>query len=337
MSLESQARYFQLNYKIIQDAGIAGSTAWAFADWRGDRPLMTVDSHDRYLYTMGLVNAYREKRIAFEVFKALLNGEKISALPIGNYSEISPMIFLIVGMILLLTVAYFYNSNRRFHENINRSLLRPYNFFADIRDQRFLSPLQTIILAFFIAVTIAIVTSSVLYHFRNSKLLDYVLTHFIVWDSLKASISSLVWSPWQCIIVLTAGMLCKYLFLIMIVFGLQLFTKQRIFFYHAFSITVWSTLPMLLLVLVAMFLYRVLENDTFVLPVLIFLAIISLWVIVRLLKSISIIYDISAGKVYSIGVVVMILVGGSMLAYYDFTQSTIAYYKFFVTMLQHAH
>ncbi len=336
MSLEAQAKYYQLHYKVIQDAGIAGSTAWAFADWHGDRPLMTVDSHDRYLYTMGLVSVHREKRIAFEVFKALLNGEKIAALPMGNYNEISPMIFLVVGMLLLLAVAYFYNSNRRFHENINRSMLRPYNFFADIRDQRFLSPIQTILLAFFIAVTIAIVTSSVMFHFRNSKILDYILTHFIVWDSLKASISSLVWSPWQCIIALTFGVLGKYILLIMIVFGLQLFTRQRIFFYHAFSITVWSTLPMSLLVLVAMFLYRLLENDAFVLPVLCILTIIALWVIVRLLKSISIIYDIAPGKVYSIGIVVMILVGGAVLAYYDFTQSTFAYYKFFLTMLQYA-
>lgn len=337
MSLEAQARYYQFHYKIIQDAGIAGSTAWTFSDWRGDRPLMTVDSRDRYLYTMGLVNAQREKRIGFEVFKALLNDEKISALPMGNHTEISPMIFLIVGMLLLLAVAYFYNGNRRFHENINRSLLRPYNFFADVRDQRFLSPLQTVLLAFFISVTIAIVTSSVMFYFRSNKLLDYALTHFIIWDSLKASISSLAWNPLRCIIMLTACVLAKYFVLIMIVFGLQLFTRQRIFFYHAYSITVWSTLPMLLLVLVAMFLYRLLENDVFVFPILIVLTVILIWVAIRLLKAISIIYDISAGKVYGIGFAIIVIVGGGVLAYYDFTQSTIAYYKYFVILLQNSH
>jgi hypothetical protein len=285
---------------------------------------------------MGLVTAQREKRISFGVFKALLNGEKTSALPMGTYTEISPMIFLIIGMLLLLAVAYFYNGNRRFHENINRSILRPYNFFADIRDQRFLSPLQTILLAFFIAVTVAIVTSSIMFLFRNSKVLDYVMTHFVIWDSLKAAISSLIWSPWRCIIALTVVMLGKYFLLIMIVFGLQLFTRQRIFFYHAFSITVWSTLPMLLMVLIAMFIYRVLENDTFVFPVFIFLTVILLWVILRLLKSVSIIYDIPAGKVYTIGLLVMILAGGAVFAYYDFTQSTVAYYKFFIAMLQNA-
>jgi beta-galactosidase len=337
MSLEAQARYYQLHYKVILDAGIAGSTAWTFADWHGDRPIMTIDTHNRYLYSMGLVTAQREKRNSFEVFRALLNGEKISALPIGNHGEMSPMIYLVVGMLLLLLVAYFYNSNRRFHENINRSLFRPYNFFADIRDQRFLSPIQTILLAFFISVTVAIVTSSVMFHFRDSKILDYVLTHFITWDSLKASISSFVWNPWQCMIALTACLLAKYFLFILIVFSLQLFTRQRIFFYHAFSVTVWSTLPVLLLVLVAMFLYRLLENETFVLPVIVFLTTILLWVVIRFLKSISIIYDITAGKVFIIGACVFIFLGGAVLAYYDFTQSTFAYYHFFVTMLQSAH
>ena len=337
MSLEAQARYYQLHYKVIHDAGIAGSTAWTFADWRGDRPIMTSDSQDRYLYSMGLVSAQRDKRISFEVFRALLNGEKISALPIGNFSVMSPMIYLVVGMLLLLAVAYFYNSNRRFHENINRSLFRPYNFFADIRDQRFLSPIHTILLAVFISLTVAIVTSSVLFHFRTSKVLDYVLTHFIIWDSLKASISSFVWNPWQCMVALTAWLLGIYFLFIVIVFGLQLFTRQRIFFYHAFSVTIWSTLPVLILVLVAMFLYRLLENESFVVPIIVFLTIILLWVIVRFLKSISIIYDIAAGKVFLIGVCVIVILGGAVLAYYDFTQSTIAYYRFFVTMMQNAH
>lgn len=333
MSYETQARYIQFFYKAIQDADILGSTLWSFSDWRGDRPLMTTDEPDRYICTTGLVTVNRDKRTSFEVLKALFNDEKVAALPMGNHSISSPLMYVIFGMSLFLLFMYVFNSNRRFRDNIMRSLFRPYNFFADVRDQRFLSPIHSISLAAFLAVALAIILSSVLFYFRSSKLLDYVVTHFIQSNTIKDYFGVLVWSPWKSILVYSGFFLLLAGLIILIVYGIQLFSRTKIFFYHAYSITIWSMLPYVILIPVGMVLYRILEYEAYIIPTFIFLLVINIWVFFRLFRSISIIYDKPPIRVYIIGILLVVAVISMVVMYYDYTQSTLAYYRFFKDIL----
>ncbi len=94
-------------------------------------------------------------------------GEKIAALPVGTHSVSSPVSYVLLGLLLLILFFWLLNTDRRFRESVFRALRRPYNFYADIRDQRILSNLHTAILSAIVAVTFAIVVSSVLYHFRS--------------------------------------------------------------------------------------------------------------------------------------------------------------------------
>ena len=138
LSLESQARTAMLLHEAIKDSKIAGGVLWSFNDWRTDRPSLTTHSRDPYLHTMGIVSGEREKRIAFDVTRAMFNGEKVQALPIGTYSSSAPIIYVVAGLVTLIAFAFMYNGNRRFRDAVNRSMFRLYNFFADVRDQRIL-------------------------------------------------------------------------------------------------------------------------------------------------------------------------------------------------------
>jgi len=86
-SYESQAKYILERYRLIQEMNYDGSFVWVFADWRGERPVMTLPNQDLYLYTMGVVSYDREKRPAYEVLKALYTDGKVPTLAIGDYSE----------------------------------------------------------------------------------------------------------------------------------------------------------------------------------------------------------------------------------------------------------
>lgn len=97
ISMESQARYIMQFFNIIQDTKIAGSVLWSYNDWRTDRPSLSTYSHDPHMSTLGIVSYEREKRIAFDVVRALFNEEKVQALPVGNYSSNAPIIFIITG------------------------------------------------------------------------------------------------------------------------------------------------------------------------------------------------------------------------------------------------
>jgi len=334
MSMESQARYLIQHFAIIKEAKIAGAIIDGFADWRGDRPIMTIEHSDRFLSTMGLVSYAREKRPAFEKVRALFNHEKIAALTMGTYSENAPIIFVVIGFVLLLSFAYLLKSHRRFRESVLRSFLRPYNFFADIRDQRILSYFQTTALAVAVAFTLALVSASFFYHFRASANMDYVLTHFLVSDSLKGSFSEIIWHPFKSFIVFSVLVVIWLLAVTAFVKIFSFFVQIKVYFFHVYSIAMWSALPVVLLIPVGMVMYRVMESEVYVLPIIILIAAIGIWVFIRLLKSMSIIYDVASLRVYAGGALVLLVFFGIALIYYNYTQSTVAYYKFFVNFIQ---
>ncbi len=338
MSQQAQARYLMQRFDAIKQSEVTGGFIWAFSDWRGERPIMTVQSPNPFLSTQGIVELNREKKIAYDVVRSLYLGEKVAALPIGSYAPSSPVSYVLLGLVLLIVFAWLLNSNRRFRESVNRALLRPYNFFADVRDQRILSNLHTTILAVIVAFTLSIVLSSILFHYRSDVVADYVLTNIVFSDQLKASLIMLVWSPLKCVVagaMFAIAVLCVLTLLIQL-FGI--FVRTKVYFFHSYSIAVWSTLPMILFIPLGMILYRVMQTDMYVIPVLALFAVVLLWIFFRLLKGISIIYDILPLKMYAVALLVVAAVAAGSYAYFDYSRSTTAYVHYlFSTIIPASH
>lgn len=338
MSQQAQARYLMQRFEAIKESGIAGGFIWTFSDWRGDRPIMTLQLPNPFLYTQGIVELNREKKIAYDVVRSLYLGEKVTALPIGSYSPSSPVSYVLLALVLLLVFAWLLNSNRRFRESVNRALLRPYNFFADVRDQRILSNLHTTILAVIVAFTLSIVLSSILFHFRSDTVADYVLTNLVFSDQLKASLIMLVWSPLKCIVVGAMFTIVAFFVVTLLIQLFGMFVRTKVYFFHSYSIAVWSTLPMIIFIPLGMILYRVMQAEMYVVPVLVLFAVIVLWIFFRLLKGVSIIYDVLPLKMYVVALLVVAAIAAGSYAYLDFSRSTTAYVHYlFSTIIPASH
>jgi hypothetical protein len=329
ISMEAQARSAVLAFEAIREAKVAGSVLWSFSDWRTDRPAMTATSRDPYLATMGIVNFERERRTAYDAVRAIFNGEKVQALPVGNYSPSAPMIFVVAGLVALIAFAFVYNGNRRFRDSVNRSLFHSYNFFADIRDQRFLSYLHSLFLAVVVSVTGATVLASILTHYRENILLDNLLSQLLS-DRTKEWLVYLVWKPAEFIAVVAVLVFVKLLAIAIIVRAISAVVKTRVQFYHALSVTTWATLPCIAFIPVAMILYRLMETPMYVMPVFVLLGLVTLWAFLRLLKGISIIYDVFFLKVYAIGFLVVLVATIALYGYLDYTRATSVYLKHMV-------
>jgi hypothetical protein len=293
--------------------------------------MLTVQSNTPDLYTQGIVELNREKKIAYDVVRSMFLGEKIAALPVGTHSVMSPVSYVLLGLLLLILFFWLLNTDRRFRESVFRALRRPYNFYADIRDQRILSNLHTAILSAIVAVTFAIVVSSVLYHFRSSSILDYILTIVITSDSLKAVVIELVWHPIECIAY--CGLACfAWMFIVTVLVQLfSFFVRTKVYLFHSYSVAVWSTLPMVIFIPLGMILYRVMESEMYVIPVLVIFGMVMIWILFRTLKGISIIYDSSSVKIYAIGIVVLAGLGILCYGYFDYAHSMMAYIHFMMS------
>jgi hypothetical protein len=330
MSQEAQAEFLRKAYAIIKDAKIAGSFIDGFSDWKGDRPLMTIGSGDRYVYPIGLLSYAREKRAAFDMVKLLYNAEKTNALPIGRYRATFPFAHIVWGFAVIFVLAYLYHYNRRFNETFKRALIRSYNFFADLRDVRSVSIPQTLVLASAVATTLGVILSGVLYRFRTDILADYFVTILVVSDRLKEYVISATWHPFAGILVFSVGFLLWYPVVAAVIKLLSLLVKRRVYWYHAFAVAVWGSLPIVLLSPVAMALFKLLQSDLYVIPAFLLIGVFVLWSFFRILKGVSVIYDVSPLKAYAGGILVVLLLFGSAYLYFESTYALTAYIEYFI-------
>jgi hypothetical protein len=330
MSQEAQAEYFKKAYALIKEAKIAGSFIDGFADWRGDRPLMSIGTGDRYEYPVGLVSSSRERRASFDMVKLLYNGEKTNALPIGRYRATFPFAHIAWGFAIIFVVAYMYHYNRRFNETFKRALIRSYNFFADLRDVRTVSIPQTLVLASTVAATLGVMLSGILYRYRTDMLADNLVSAFVVWDRVKDFVISATWHPFEGILAFSAVFLLWYPLVAALIKLLSLLVKRRVYWYHSFAIAVWGSLPIVLLSPLAMALFKLLQSDFYVLPAFFLIGVFVLWSFLRTLKGVSVIYDISPMKAYGGGILVVLVVLGGVFIYYETGYALTAYIEYFI-------
>lgn len=306
-STQSQAKHIGDVLTAAKKAGIAGYIYWSFNDYRTDRPLLTVNNDDQFIASSGLMTLDRQMRISGKMLTAIYTDQKAPDLAIGEYSAPSTVLFIGIGILCAILFLLLINNSRRFRENVFRALLRPYNFYADIRDQRILSTLQTTLLALVISATFAVIFSSLFYYYRMDEAFDFVLSVMVTSDSLKSTIDYLIWRPVLAVLAFTAVFFLMLLSTALLIRFFSFFVRNKIFFNDAYTIAVWGALPVLLLIPLAMILYRLLELPgagavafTLVLGVL-------CWMLYRVLRGTSVVYDIRSSKIY-------LYVFGSILA-----------------------
>ena len=334
MSQEAQARFFLQYYGAIKEAAVAGSFANALADWRGDRPVLTLPFEDRTLHPLGLTSAQREKRLSYEMLRVLYNDEKISALPAGSYRSVFPIVHVLTGLCIIILIGYQYGYNRRFSEALKRSLLRSYNFFADLRDLRTVSSLHTLLLAACVSVTLAVLLSAILYHFRADRVFDYVLTFFVTSDVIKARLIWATWNPFGGILAMTALFFVAGILLAAALMIVGLIVKAHTSWFHVYSVSTWGAAPIVFLSPVAMALFKIMENSYYVVPSLLLIVAFLVWTFLRVLKGVSVVFDIRPARTYIGGIALVLLACGGLVLYYEATYAFTSYVAFVVHLVQ---
>ncbi len=291
-SIDAQGKFYLQLFKETRDQGFAGITVHSFSDWAVSRPIMAVDRVYQYTATAGVVDRYRQKRIAYDVLKASFNNEKPPVLVTGNYEEIHPVSFVVIGILIILIFAVVYNLFRRFRENVSRSLMRPYNFFADVRDQRMLSIFQTSMVGFIGSLSAALLFANLLYYWRMNLLVDHVISQFIHTAGLKQWMNYAAWNPLENILLMTLLLYFVLLFLTLLIWLAAFVSRRKVFLFDAFSVSMWSVLPMIMLAPFGMVLYRLMELPALETLAVLAYVIFHIWIISRILKGIAIVFDI---------------------------------------------
>lgn len=333
-SYESQAKYFIQRYATIGKKKFTGGFVWAFSDYEEDKPSLTALGENYFLRSYGIVEFNRQKRPAFETIQSLYLKEKITPFEVGTYSISTPLAYIITGLLTLIFFAWYYNTNRRFRDNMVRSLLRPFNFYSDVRDQKSLPFSQTIIVAIIISVTIGIIISTALFRLRTSLTLDYLLSYFFPSDEIKIFLITIVKYPSQSVAYISFIVMAMLFINSIVIQIIAFLSRVKIYFFHAYSMIVWSAIPIILFIPIGMILYRIIETEFYFYVIAILFLLVLIWIFFRTIHGVSVVYDIPYLQVSTLSLIAAIVLFLIIGIYFNEKYALNAYIDFFFTTIE---
>jgi beta-galactosidase len=324
-TFEAQAKYFDELIKISSDKKLKGFFINSFTDYTGTFPSYYSGYSEDAFYKIGLTGNDRgTNRLSYKSVKSKITSANKVTIPIGTSSDDSPILFILTGLGLSLFSALLINSNKKFRQDATRALLRPYNFFADVRDHRILSGFHASVLMFILAGAHSLLLTNLLYFLRTNILLEKLMLSFgELW--IVQLIGHLAWNPQEALIYLFAFSLLLLILVTGVIKISSLFITTRVYYSNVFFVVIWSFLPLAILLPLELVLYKLLEIETFNFYLYIFLFLYALWVGQRLIKGIYVIFDINPAKVYLYSFFFVVLTIGGFLLYFHITESSVHY------------
>ena len=142
-----------------------------------------------------------------------------------------------------------------------------------------------------------------------------------------SGISYLAWNPVESLVWLFVLSIIVMILLTIIITASSFFVRTKVYLSSVFFTIVWAMLPIVLLIPVGIVLYRLLNANAGNIYVYIFLVVFVFWLLYRLLKGISVIFDVNPGGIYFYGLVSIFAVLLIYFLYYEVNNSVMQYLK----------
>jgi len=322
-TLEAQAYYFEDLLDFSKKNNINNLFLNTAFDYTGNTGGLYAGYDENNVYQIGIVGIDRNvNRISYKLVKSKLSESEKITIPIGKKLDDTPFFFIVASLVLSIIMALFINSRRKFREDASRALFRPYNFFADIRDQRILSGFHANILMIILAGTHSLLITNLLFALRGNILLEKIVISLGI-GRLINFVSYLAWNPASGFIYLFLISILFFFVLAAIIKGAAFFVKIRVYFSSIYFVVIWAFLPLVLLLPVELVLYKVITLNVANVYVYLFLGLFAAWLIQRLLKGVFVIFDVVPFAVYTTGIVAALVVFFSILVLLQLSDSSI--------------
>lgn len=326
---EAQAKFFNDILDYTDEKQVPAVFLHTMFDYRTGYTSIIGKYNKNDLLLVGIASENRAtERTAYKlVYAALHNLQKITV-PIGVKKDKSPFVFIIFGLGLSLLIGVLINSGRKFREDAMRALVRPYNFFADVRDLRIFSAAQSLLLGGLVSAVLALLTESYLYFLRQNEIVEKVVLATTS-DTLIQLVSFLAWNPTPALFIL---MVCFFVLLMIIAGVVRVGATgviNKVYYSSSFYVVVWAFIPVLLLTPVGIVLYRILVPQTANVYIYALTVLFTCWLFMRVLKGAYVIYDTTAVRVYVFGIAFVLIIVGTLAAY-------LQYYYIAVDFILHA-
>jgi hypothetical protein len=322
-SQEAQMKFMNECYPKIMQSTMGGFLS-SFADWHSSNPLNFGLSEDPYLVTDGIHTYLREEKRSAGFVKRILLNEDLPRIQEGNFIPDFPYVFIIIGIAVMIILLYFLNRDKKLRSSMLRCLYKPTYFYSLVKDQMIISTGYNLLLALSISIGLSLYFSSILYFLKASNSLDMLLAKVFTNDSTKLLFSEIVNNKFY---LISTVAIIQFLLITLTSFFLyfvSFYTRGKSFFKNIFTISVWSTLPMLIFLPIGTVIYKLSEGNSGYISITLWLFFI-LYVLYlnRILLGARSLFDIKTGKVYIYGLaIILIFYAGLYFYMWYFTGAT---------------
>ncbi len=221
---------------------------------------------------------------------------------------------LIYAFVLLFLLFLLINLDRRFREYISRALIRPFNFFADIRDQRLIPNAQTSMLAVVLSGALAGCLAALLRLVFSIPDLTRSF-NLALPSSVASQLQSLSKDYLAMLAILTGVALGSILLLTLVLRFAAIFVRGRILLGDTYNVAVWALLPAAFLLPYDLIVPRMDINSATATISYVTLLVLFLWSFYRLLKGTGVLFDVYPTKIYLYGTAVLLVVSAVLYFY----------------------
>ncbi|MEE9429614.1 MAG: sugar-binding domain-containing protein [Melioribacteraceae bacterium] len=324
-SFEGQAKFFEGIIDYSDKNNISGFVLNTMYDFTGDFAPFYSGFDKTNLYKIGILPTdSSSSRISANLIKSkLLGGSRVSV-PIGSKKDDSRFFFILLALAISAIIALLINSKRKFREDASRALIRPYNFFADIRDHRILSGFHSNILMILLASSNALLITILLYFLKSNILLEKVVLAFGS-PKLSTVVNFLAWNPIKAFGYLFATSVILFILVSFIVHLFSFFVRNRILYSSIYYTAIWAFLPFALLLPIEAALYKILLTHDFNFIIYILLGLFLIWNIQRFIKGIYVIFDVRPIFVYLFSIIFFAIFSLGVISYMQYSSVALDY------------
>ena len=326
-SVEAQAKFISEAYKIISKSFFANIVS-SYADWNAESPLNMQLNSNPYLKTEGIFDFYREPKISSSILKRLINGQGYQKIPEGS-GEImhrdNYYVFIITGIVSIIFFFFLLGKLRYFKQNIGKSLISPKNFLYFVKEQMLIATYRNIILNFFIALSLGLFFSSIIYLYRENSNLDLILASIFTNPETKMNIAYVINSPVNLLLLISVAVYMYIILLTGLAFLFNAFFVKKSHLSTIYTVTVWSFIPFLIFLLIGTVIYKLSgEGSGFISFALILFVLIYLYSYIKLFHGYKIIFELSSFKIIIYGIIIFLFVHMVSFAYFYYLKSTLS-------------
>ncbi|MEW6196483.1 MAG: hypothetical protein AB1521_15140 [Bacteroidota bacterium] len=324
-SSEAQAKYFENVIDLSIKNKTGGFFINTFFNYSGDFGSLYAGFDKNNQYKIGILQTNPNlNSITYKVIRAKLNNDEPVTVPIGSVKDENKLFFILVALGLSVVMALLINSKKKFREDCTRALIRPYNFYADIRDHRILSGIHTIVLSFIEIGSISLFFTIIFYYVRTNLLFEKLLLSFGE-PKIISYFSLIAWNPEKSFLYLCIALFILLFLFAIIIKAASFFVRTRISFGNIFFTIIWALLPFTILLPVELIFYKILASGNANTIIIVFLLVFMFWIFLRIMKGIHVVFDTRPFPVYFYGITLALLFFFSFFLYYHLHNSCVYY------------